>query len=161
MARPTGTYDDASGKKANEMIEWFLMDRNVELQFQENEKRRGMISPEFDFHFYLDGRRITQRGLAMQIVCECLRRNYRVSLPMVLAGLTELSWRYYVQQQEYPDWLVEESRPLPLRRPRGRPRVKPPTSLTPTTMRIGHSEHSVNTETISEEVAHESNSDGR
>lgn len=122
----------ASGKKAdttlnqkvNGLVAWYLQDKGVELRFVPNPKKIGRIAAEYDFHYYVDGRRITERALAMRIVSDMKDKGYGFLISTVLCAMTEQAWRYYVATVEYPEWMIEpESR---VRRPRGRPRKHPP-----------------------------------
>jgi len=112
-------------QRVSSMVEWFLMDRNVEVVFRPNPHGRGRIIPEFDAMYQMDGRLITERCLAMCIMSELMRRNYRYTLPQIISCLTEQCWKYYISHQDYPQWLMAEAlRPI-VKRPRGRPRKLP------------------------------------
>ena len=73
----------------------------------------------------MDGRRITERTLCLLILSELARRNYPYVINRILAALAEHSWRYYVANHEYPEWLAEDATPK-LKRPPGRPRKRAP-----------------------------------
>lgn len=87
MVRPIGKSKTVV-MKCSDMVEWFLIDRGVELVFQPNPKGNGKVVPEFDLWYIQSGRRITERALAMQILTELRNRNYNYSLAIVLAALT-------------------------------------------------------------------------
>lgn len=111
-------------QKLPELIEWFLSSKEVELKFVPNERRIGRLAPEWDFVYWLDGRRITERALAMGMATEFSRMNYGFSLGKVIAALTAIAWQHYVSNQEYPAWMKAEAKYEPLR-PVGRPRKHP------------------------------------
>jgi hypothetical protein len=111
--------------KCSDMVEWFLVDRGVELRFQPNPKGIGKVVPEFDLWYLQDGRRITERTLAMQIMTELRNRNYNYSLAVVIAALTTHAWQFYVANQEYPEWMRKDCEQIEARRPPGRPRKNP------------------------------------
>jgi len=110
-------------QRVNGLVAWYLQDKGVELRFVPNEKKTGKIAAEFDFHYYKDGRRITERALAMCIVSDMKDKGYAFLISTVLCAMTEQAWRYYVATQEYPEWLIEPE--AQLRRPKGRPRKNP------------------------------------
>ena len=124
MVRPIGESKTVV-MKCSDMVEWFLVDRGVELLFQPNPKRIGKVVPEFDLWYLQDGRRITERTLAMQIMTELRNRNYNYSLAIVIAALTTHAWQYYVANHEYPEWMQENAQQIEPRRPPGRPRKNP------------------------------------
>lgn len=107
----------------SDLVEWYLSDRQVELKFVPTKAGGGgKIAPEFDFQYFLDGRRVTDRTLAMLIMTELARRNYAFNLARVIASLTEHSWRNYVDTFEYPDHLRNADAEYIPKRPEGRPR---------------------------------------
>lgn len=112
-------------QKLSDLIEWYLADREIELRFIPNVRRIGRLAPEFDFVFLMNGRRITERCLAMSIQSELARMNYDFSLGKTIGALTDISWRHYLSNQEYPEWLKNEL-PEKVKRPVGRPRLHPP-----------------------------------
>jgi hypothetical protein len=54
--------------------------------------RPGRHSPQHNFHFEIDGRRVTEKTLSILICCELMRRDYTFSLPKILAALVEQAW---------------------------------------------------------------------
>lgn len=127
----TGPGDNkmSTTQKLSDLVEWFLADRGVELRFVPNKLRKGRIAPEWDFQYWINGRCITERGLAFLITCELARLNYRYTLASVLSHLTEHAWRHYVANCEYPEWLKPAK--VELKRPPGRPRKRPVTIALP------------------------------
>lgn len=111
-------------QQLSDLVEWFLGDKKVELKFVPNPRRLGRFAPEYNFEYWLDDRRITDRSLAMQIMVELGRRNYEYTIGKVVAALNEHSWRYYIENHEYPDHLRGELTPI-VKRPVGRPRLRP------------------------------------
>src|SRR4249920_1520464 len=59
----------------SDLVEWFISDRAIELHFVPNKRKTGKIAPEFNFEYWLDGRRITDRAVAALIMMELMRRN--------------------------------------------------------------------------------------
>lgn len=111
-------------QKLGDLVEWYLSDKEVELKFVPNEKKMGRLAPEYDFCYLVDGRRITERALAMSILTELSRMNYSVSLGKTICAMTDIAWKHYIANQEYPAWLRDDFIPV-IKRPRGRPRVRP------------------------------------
>jgi hypothetical protein len=120
-------------QELSDLVEWFLQDRGVQLRFipiatqahasTQGVRYTGKHAPEFAFEYWIDGRRIQDKTLAMLIMTELQRRNYNYNLAKIISALVEHSWRYYVANCEYPEWLITD--PPPLKRPIGRPRKHP------------------------------------
>lgn len=113
-------------QKLPDLVEWYLQTKDIRLRFVPNNNRKGVINPDFDFEYWSDGRRISERALAMRIITTLCELDYAYSLARVISALTEHSWRYFISNQEYPPWLTLE--PI-IKRPRGRPRIHPPTEI--------------------------------
>lgn len=113
------------GQKLGDLVDWFLLDRGVTLEFHHNPKHSGKLIPEYDHVFRWQGRRITERGLAMAMNAEFWSRDYRYSLPAVISTLTAKVWDHYLTSFAPPEWVLAASRPLPEKRPVGRPRKHP------------------------------------
>ncbi len=113
-----------ANQKLSPLVEWFLADRQVELRFTPNARKRGRLAPEFDFQYWMGGRRITERALSMMIICELNRQNYNFVLSKVISALTEQAWLFYLGNQEYPEWMKQEAN-IVIKRPQGRPRKNP------------------------------------
>ena len=124
MAAPPSDGKRTVVQKLPELIEWFLSAKEIELKFTPNEKKIGKLAPEFNFEYWMDERRITERGLAMSISTELSRMNYDFSLGKIIAALTGISWKHYVTKQEYPEWMKASAMTEPTR-PVGRPRIHP------------------------------------
>jgi hypothetical protein len=107
-----------------ELVEWFILDKSVELKFVPEPERKGRLSPEFKFEYWMDGRRITERCLAMCIMTALQEKDYNFNLAKIIAALTYLSWQNYVATQPYPEWLKKPEE-VKVRRPVGRPRIHP------------------------------------
>lgn len=105
------------------LVEWYISDNQIELRFDRHDTNKGLLAPEFNFVYLMGGRRITERCLAMLIMTELGRRGYSYQLSKVIACLTEFSWRFYMSNQDYPEWLATD-KPLVRKKP-GRPRTRP------------------------------------
>lgn len=111
-------------QKLPDLVEWYLLDKKVELRFVPQKLHRGKIAPEFEFQYWIDGRRITERGLAMCIATDLNAKDYNYNLAKIICALTSLSWQNYVATQKYPEWFRDESVKVH-RKPKGRPRTHP------------------------------------
>lgn len=107
----------------SELVQWFISDREIELRFVPQVLNKGSLAPEFEFRYFYGGRRITERCLSMLIMSELARRNYSYQLSKIIASLTEFSWRFYMEHQEYPKWIQEDKHVV--RKKAGRPRKIP------------------------------------
>lgn len=105
------------------LVEWYLQDKQVQLKFKPNEARKGKIAPEYDFEYWQDNRRITERALTMNIMTDLGRKDYMFNINKVYSALTELAWRNYIENCEYPQWM----RDPPIKKKLGRPPSNPPT----------------------------------
>lgn len=119
-----GHDHNSSPQALSALVEWYLQDKQVELKFVPNPSRKGRIAPEYDFVYWQDDRRITERTLAMSIMIDLGKKNYTYNLGKVISALTELAWRNYVENAEYPQWMRDELPPM--KKPLGRPARKPP-----------------------------------
>lgn len=104
------------------LIEWFLADKKVEIKFIPNVRKKGLIVPEFDFEWWVDGRRIQLRTLAMICCSDLQDRNYNFNLAKILGGMIAQAWIYYVQSVDYAPWIGAD---VVMKKPNGRPRTKP------------------------------------
>jgi hypothetical protein len=86
---------------------------------------RRQHSPQYNFHFEIDSRRVTEKTLTILICCELMRRDYTFSLPKILAALVEQAWGRYVATVPYPEWMKNDVEEGKERRPVGRPRKHP------------------------------------
>jgi hypothetical protein len=111
-------------QKLSDLVDWFLMDRQVMLEFSYNEHNKGKLIPEYDCYYYQVGRRVTERCLAMQMMTEFLTRDFKYSLSQIISALTAKAWEHYVNNYNPPEWVANQSLPIAERRPRGRPRTK-------------------------------------
>lgn len=104
------------------LVQWYLQDKSVELRFVPNDRCKGKIAPEYDFEYWLDGRRITERALTMNIMTELGRKDYLFNINKVYSALTELAWRNYIENADYPNWIMEP----PIKKKLGHPATKVP-----------------------------------
>lgn len=111
-------------QKLPTLIEWYLSSNEVELKFVPNDRRAARLAPEFDFEYWMNDRRISERALSMIIQTELARMNYSFSLGKIIGGLTALAWGNYIENCEYPQWMRDGPAIVP-KRPRGRPRKHP------------------------------------
>ena len=112
--------------RMNDLIAWYLQDKNVQLYFSHNERGTGKICPHFNANFVMDDRPITERCLAFNILCALRDRNYNYTMAQMLSGLYAHAWQHFIDGTDYPDWMKAEHQPPALARPPGRPRKHPP-----------------------------------
>ena len=122
-------------QKLSDLVAWFIDDKSVAIRFVPNVKMTGRLCPEYDHQYFMEGRRVTERGLAMSMLAEFQRRNYACSLSHVIAALTEHAWRHYVATVDYPEWMIEPVSEF--KRPRGRPRKHPEKIELPDLEKVG------------------------
>lgn len=109
-------------QKLSELAEWFVLDRGIDLKFSYNPKHSGRMIPEYDLYYYEQGRRVTDRCIAMQMATEFRNRNYNSTIPQCHAALTAFAWKHYLATFTPPEWITEASAPKPEKKPVGRPR---------------------------------------
>lgn len=112
-------------QKLTELVDWFLQDKEISLEFSHNATHKGKIAPEYDCYFYWGGRRITDRALVMAMNADFLARDYKYAFSQVMSALTAKCWAHYLTNFVPPEWVLAASRPdMPKRGP-GRPRKYP------------------------------------
>lgn len=117
---PTGRATDH--QKLGGMIDWFIMDRGISIEFSYNAKHNGKVIPEYDIWYFQNGRRVTERGVAMQAMTEFMARNYKWSIAQIIAALTARTWEHYINNFQPAEWITAMAKPVPEKRPPGRPR---------------------------------------
>lgn len=111
-------------QKLGPLVEWYIADKAVDLKFIPNPKLNGLIAPEFDFEWWVDGRRIQIRTLAMMCMSDLQARNFNYNLAKIMAALVDQAWKYYIGNIDYAPWLASTTAPV-VKNPNGRPRKHP------------------------------------
>lgn len=105
-----------------DLVDWYILDRQISIEFSYNDKARGKVVPEYDVWYFQNGRRITERAIAMGMLVEFMARNYKYSLAQIMSALTARSWEFYISNFNPPEWVLAQNKPIKEVRKPGRPK---------------------------------------